>query len=380
MARRTKYYSLREVKRQGKKDGRSWRWKFMPPTWPFWESKESDPPVNQKEHSQYEAKLISIAHENLERIGIEWSKEDEKLTTEYCNAKSEKERLDEKIDEEMEEHKDAITAYEKAKKVFFDFSPRWIPLFLYWLIFGFVVLGEGIFNYYVFQLFGQEPIETLLMAGAIIVTVVFASEVVGHNLKKEKKAGLDRFLNGLMVTVVVIVLVGIAVLRETFLEASKATGIFDIPLNPSVATGIFITFNLVFFVGLTYLSYTEARKNPEDYRKAKKAYKEALKAVKEKGVDVEEIAEELAEAEERFNNAYSAREHTFEIYRHRAEEERDIWVRYIRGYRHANMGVRKDKTLPESFKVDPETLIKISPVLETLDWSCPGEEREEKEK
>lgn len=373
MAKGIKYYSLREVKRQGKRDGRDWQWKpWRPfPGWPLWETKEPDPPVAQKEPSQYESKLISIAHENLERIANDWAKEDEKLTEEYCNAKDKKEALESKIAKEYKEHKEAIENYEKAKRAFSEFPPRWIPLGVYWLIFGLVILGEGLFNYYVFQLFGQTPTETFLMAGAIIVTVAFCSEVIGHNLKREKKEALARFLNGLMVAVVAIVLVGIAILRETFLEATRTTGIFNIPLNPVIATIIFITFNLAFFIGLTYLSYTEARTNPEAYRKAKKAYKDALKNLKKEGEDVEKLAEELAEAVERFNKAHSAREHTFETYKHRSEEERDIWVSYVRAYRHANMSARRDKTLPESFKVDPETLIKIPDVFKTLDWSCP---------
>lgn len=104
MAKGIKYYRLRKVKRQGKRDGRDWQWKpWRPfPGWPLWETKEPDPPVAQKEPSQYESKLISIAHENLERIANDWAKEDEKLTEEYCNAKDKKEALESKIAKEYE--------------------------------------------------------------------------------------------------------------------------------------------------------------------------------------------------------------------------------------------------------------------------------------
>ncbi len=375
MAKGVKYYSLSEVKRQGKRDGRSWRWKFMPPTWPFWETKDSDPPINQKEHSQYEAKLISVAHENLERIGNEWSKEDEKLTTEYCNAKNKKEDLESQIAQEGEEHKDAIIQYEKAKKAFYDFPPRRIPLWIYWLIFIAISIGEGFFNYFVFQMFGEENWKTYSMAIAIILLIPLASEILGHSIKKETKTNIDKFWIAVSLTVVIILLACLAILREAFFEALQV----KIPMNPPTLALILIAFNLAIFVVLTYLSYAEARKNPEDYRKAAKAYEEALKTVKEKGEDVEEVAEELVEIEERFNRAHSAREHTFEGHKHKAEGERDSWVSYIRTYRHANMSVRKDKTLPESFKIDPETLIKIPDVFENLDWSCPDDkERGEK--
>lgn len=104
---------------------------------------------------------------------------------EYCNAKAEKEHLEEKINDERKELKDAILAYEKARKAFFDFPPRWIPLTVYWLIFGFVAVGEGFFNYFVFQIFGQEITETFLMAVAIILVLLVTSELVGIILRKK---------------------------------------------------------------------------------------------------------------------------------------------------------------------------------------------------
>ncbi len=375
MARGIKYYSIREVKRQGKKDGRNWRWKFMPPSWPFWESKEPDPPVHQKEHSQYEAKLISIAHENLEKIGSEWAKEDEKLMPEYCNAKAEKERLEEKISTETNEHKDAILAHETTKRVFFNFPPRWIPLFLYWLIFIAIGCGEGYFNYFVFQMFGEEEWKTYIMAGAIILLIPLAAEILGHSIKKEMKTNTDKSGILISLTIVILLLICLAVLREAFFEATQV----KIKMTPTSLALILIVFNLAIFFIMTFLSYLEARKNPEDYRKAKKAYHEALKNLKERGEDVEKIAEELAEAEEKFNNAHSKRESGFEGYSHLAEAERDSWVSYIRTYRHGNMSARKEKALPESFKVDPETLIKIPDALMNLDWECPGD-KEESEK
>lgn len=183
-----------------------------------------------------------------------------------------------------------------------------------------------------------------------------------------------------MTAIALAALSAFAILRERFFEASQTAGILNIPINPTVLAGILIIFNFVFFIGLIYLSYTEARSDPEGYRKAEREYKEADDALKEAGEDVEKIAEELAEAEERFTNAHSARKHTFEMYRHMAEAERDIWVSYIRTYRHGNMSARKEKTLPESFKVNPETLIKIPSALETLDWECPDDKKEKEEK
>jgi len=375
MAKGIKYYSLREVRRAGKRDGRSWRWKFMPPSWPLWETKEPYPPINQEEPSEYEAKLISISHENLEKIGSEWAKEDEKLMQDYCNAKAEKERLEEKINNEMAEHKDAILDYEKTRKKFLEFSPRWIPLFLYWMIFIAIGCGEGYFNYFVFQMFGEEERKTYIMAGEIILLIPLSAELLGHSIKKEMKTNIDKMGITISFTIVILLLICLAVLREAFFEASQV----KINMRPTTLALILIVFNLAIFFIMTFLSYLEARKNPEDYRKAKKAYHKALTYFKEKDAYVKSVAKDLAAAEERFNNAHSKRESTFEKYKHLAEAERDRWVSYIRTYRHGNMTARKEKNLPESFRVDPETLIKIPDALINLDWGCPDEKEEIKQ-
>jgi hypothetical protein len=366
---RIKHLSLREVRRTGRKDGRNWKWRFLPPSWPLWESKEPDPPITQKEPSQYESNLISITNQGLERLGEEWCKEDEKLKPEYCNAKDEKERLEEKIREETEQHKTAILTFESAKKKFEEFPPRWISQWLYWTIVLAIVTAEGLFNYFVFQMFGQEEWETYLMAGGVILVMPLASELLGHSLKKKERSLTDNVLMGLAIVVVIALLACLGILRETFFEASRSA---TIPMSPTTLAIILIVFNLAIFVVLTYLSYLESRADPEGYRKACRAYKGAKEALRKEGGDVDRVAGELAKAEDRLNKAVSARELTFGRYTQKAEIERDVGVSYIRNYRHANMEARKDRTLPESFRVDPETLVAIPSILHDIDWDCSG--------
>jgi hypothetical protein len=350
----------------------------MPPSWPVWESKDPDPPIEQRDPSQNEAKLISIAHEHLERICAEWAGEDGKLTAEYCQAKNNLEKLQIQLRSETDEHQKAISDYDEAKKAFSHHPPRWIPLGLYWAIFGIITGAEGLFNYFVFQIFGQSEAETWMMAAGIVCVIPLASKLIGHSLKKETKSLIDVF--GIICSTVALValLAGLSILRESFFEASKIADAIEIPIGSFTFTAILIAFNMAIFIILTFLSYVEARKDPEEYRKARRTYQEAEATLKKEGGDVERVGKELAEAEERFINAHTARESAFEKYQFAAQEERDKAARYIRTYRQANLNARKDKGRPESFTVDPETLIKIPEVLETLDWSCPGEEEAEK--
>ncbi len=88
----TRYYSNRQVKKRGKQDGRDWRWKFFPPKWPFQESKQPDPSIDQEEAAEFEKELIRGANESLTYISQEWSDIDKELH-ENCKDAEDKYRM-----------------------------------------------------------------------------------------------------------------------------------------------------------------------------------------------------------------------------------------------------------------------------------------------
>jgi hypothetical protein len=363
-----RYYTEKKVRRQGKLDGRDWQWKpWRPfPGWPMWEEKDPEPMPNSATQSHYEAQIIIDANSMLEHVAESWHREDEKLGPEYGAAKDQLAQLNKEMSSETQEYQDAIKPHEDAKNAFLNYPPRWIPLWFYYLIFTVITAGEGFFNYFVFQMFGEEGWQTAIMASAIVLTMPLASELIGHFLKKEEKTSLDKtFIIG-GIAVVAGLMVVMAVLRESFFEATKALS--GIPLSPTAVSLILIVFNLAIFFVLTFLSYAESRIDPESYRKAKDKCQKAIENLNKQEGDVKSLTPALKSAIERLARAQVRREAAFNKYVSMAEKERDSWVAYIRMYRHANVTARRKHFEIISFQTDPEQHIKMPAKLTNIEW------------
>jgi len=364
-------YTPRKVRKQGVKDGRDWRWKpWRPfPGWPLWEKKDPVPlPISQRS-SQYEETLRSDALANLSRVAEQWAQKDDKLLDEYSAAKSDLEQLEAKHGKEIKEYENTLKPLEEARAEFEKFPPRWIPLWLFWTIFGVITIGEGFFNYFVFQMFGEREWQTALMAAAIILVIPLSSELLGHFLKKDEKSPMDKLFMALSVMTIVALLIGLAILRETFFEVNLASE-QRFPLTPAKLALILILFNLAIFVILTFLSYSQARREPEAYRRARDKYNNLLKASTTEQADVKTLDPVMRKAVERLSKAEARRISLFKEYQSAVEKERNSWISYIRTYRHANETARINAVEIVSFHASPEDTIPIPPKLKELHWEC----------
>lgn len=171
-------YTYRKVKRKGKKDGRDWRWKFWPPKWPFRESKEPDPPIDQEEPAEFEKELIRGANENISRILHDWHDIDEKLTKNCANAEDIYKSAKGALDTGNSGHREAIENYETAKALFYALPMPNIPARLFWFIFIMVGIAEFIFNGVVFLVLGQSKIETYLMVAGVVLALLWSAEIL----------------------------------------------------------------------------------------------------------------------------------------------------------------------------------------------------------
>jgi len=117
MAGKFYYYSIRRVKKRGKKDGRDWRWKFFPFSK---EQKEPDPPLNQGEPSEFEKELLEAAEQNLSREAQRWAKLDEKLHKDCRDAEDRYNEAKKTLEKERKEHADSVVVYEKAQERFLN--------------------------------------------------------------------------------------------------------------------------------------------------------------------------------------------------------------------------------------------------------------------
>lgn len=364
-------YTPRKVRKQGVRDGRDWMWKpWRPfPGWPLWEKKDPVPIPASLRSSQYEEQLRSDALANLSKVAEEWGRKDDKLLDEYSAAKSDMEQLAAKHGKELKEYENTLKPLEEARAEFEKFAPRWIPLWLFWTIFSVITIGEGFFNYFVFQMFGEREWQTALMAAAIILVIPLSSELLGHFLNKDEKSLMDKLFMAVSVITIVALLIGLAILRETFFEVNLASE-QSFPLTPAKLAMILILFNFAIFVILTFLSYSEARRDPESYRRSRDKYNNLLRASTTEHADVKTLDPVMRKAVERLSRAQARRISLFKEYQSTVEKERNSWISYIRIYRHANETARKNAVEIVPFQTAPEDAIPIPQKLRELHWEC----------
>ena len=381
MARKVKYYSLREVKRRGKIDGRDWRWKpWRPfPGWPLWERKEPTPALDQQEPSEYEKQLLEDAEQNISRLLQEWHQKDKELHKRCANAEDNYKNIKESVNKENQEHIDAIKNYEKAREEYNSLpKPHWTG-WQYWIPLILITSGEMLFNGLVFLIFGQSRFHTYIMALGLIVAIPVVTHFIGRSLRMEKKTPIrEKMVIGAGV-IFIAGLVILAVLRETFFEVNKIAETLGLQWSPNKFVLSFFIINLLFFTALLILAYESGPLDPEEHARLKDVLKEAKERLKNEAGDAQEAINAFIKAKEEFNKAHFERIHEFEIIKAKAEEERDIWISYIQAYRAANMKARRDGRKPKSFNRDLEELIKIPKELQTLDCGrcCYEKERGE---
>jgi len=342
----------------------------MPPSWPFWETKEAEPPIDQAEPSQFEEWLLEVAEENLDRVAIEWSQRDRDLHAACSRAVENYMSAQGLLERASDVQKKAIEEYEVARERYRTFPHPQMSGLFFWLMFAVMTFAEFAFNILVFSVFGQSQTHTLLMAAGLMIAIPWLSHFIGEGLRVERKSPVTIALMIVSALSIIILLVVIAVLREKFFEASKVAEALGLQWDSRNILFTFFIVNIALFVAMVILSYQVTPRDPEGYKRAKRDFEEANKRLQREAGDLKDAARMLAAARENMNAAHYTRFHEWEKYRYLAEEERDIWVRMIKSYRYANMSARKDKTRPASFSLDPEGRIQMPGVLTEL--RCEG--------
>ena len=367
----TEEYTIRKARKQGKKEGRNWQWNRTFPFLPITEPHTPKPPIDHEEPADYEKELASVHQKDLDELASQWASEDRKLKTAYCQAKTSADTIKSKTTDEVQDVENLEEELKGARNKYIELSAKWLPEWIYFGILAIVVVGEGFFNYKVFQLFGQSGWDTWLMAIAIIAVIPMASELNGYHLKKENKPRLSMTFVALSNIVVVLLLAGIAVLRDNFFRVEEAQQQYSIPIDHTTLAAILIIFNCAIFIVLSFLAYTQSRKDPEGYRLARDRYRDVVRRYEKEMVEADEARKQLMQAMELLNEARETRQKTFEDYHSRGQKIQQSGVNYIHAYRQANMAARSSRTRPRSFDCNkPEEMIKLPPTLETIEWIC----------
>jgi hypothetical protein len=364
-----KEYSHRSVKRQGKIDGRGWKWKF----WPFVKSASPvQPKTDQKISAQFEKELIEVAQNIASEISGLWHEKDTKMKPEYCAALSNSKAALESYQKESGDVERFLPEYEAAKKKYEEQTPPSLSHF--WHMFWLIIIGvlEFPLNSIVFEILGQPKIETYLISFLMCITIPITAFFFGRALHQESKTITDKALMFIMPVIALGVIGVVSYSRSKYFEAMQITKVLGIEVTPTEATIGFIVINVAVFFLAVVVSYEGSHPQHRLYSYIRKRFDEAKKELAKEKAEAKKAAEILKRADEKLEEISARRERTFKRYLEEIHTviERSKWL--ISTYRHNNLSVRDD--MPECFKVEPEE-IPVPEAMVALDWNC-GEQKE----
>lgn len=366
---KVKNYTHRSVKRQGKIDGRGWKWKF----WPFIKTNSPiQPQLNQTIPAQFEEELIKVAQNLSSEISEKWYEQDTKLKPEYCTALSNSKSALESYLKESKDVERFLGDYEAAKTEYEKQTPPSLPHF--WHMLWLLALGvlEFPLNSIVFEILGQPKIETYIISAIICLFIPLAAFFFGRALHQEFKTTKDKILTWMMPVIVLGVVGVISYIRSKYFESMQITKVLGIDFTPTEATIVFILINIAVFFIATVISYEGSHPQHRMYAYLRKRFKAAKKQLGKEESEAKKAADVLKEADKKLEEISARRERTYKRYLEEINTviERAKWL--ITVYRHSNLSVR-DK-IPECFKVPPKE-ISIPESMVTLNWDC-EEQRE----
>lgn len=329
------------------------------------DGKRNIPKEDQTDHPPYVKWLAKIAAENIERIAHDWEKEDEDLKGKYCDAKRDylvalKELNKERADKGLAEQKfeDAL----KKKRSSSDY-PHMSPL-AYKLLIGFIAVGEMPLTAFVFQILGENKLFTFLFAAVLCVSLPVSAHFLGIMIR-EKLEPKKRIIFATTLLIFLGVLFAVAYMREKFFEGQDVQEIWEVAMDPTVVTVVFITIQLfIFWVG-TLASYF-AHDPHQDRRRALKEFDDAKEKLVVATKDAQNADAKVDKAAEVLAKIEALREKVFNQFCTKQKDFENRCHRMIEFYRKHNLRVRSD--CPISFNSYPES--KTPESLKNLNKDC----------
>ena len=360
--------TMREIRRRGKIDGRGFKWKC----WPFVkEHRDVDPKVDQEIPSAYATWFIDVIKNNVDSLENEWQEADTVLKNECDNAEDRYIELKESLDKSLGEHRELAEVYRKAKEKFQLLPVPHLSAPAYWVLFIAISIAELFFNYTVFAVFGQEKLETFLVAAGLIIAMPLFSHFPGRYLAEESKDTTKTVICCITVVIILAGIGAIATLREMFFEASETTKVIGLNISSTKMMAIFVIFNIILYAALFLIAFESGHKDMSAYKQVKRDLKDAEKKLKKEAGDVEDDIKKLADARIAWNNAHSKRRGTFKEFQRKIEFEITTWITGVGTYEEANMLARTDTTPPVSFGTFRGDADKLFPeYMRSLECNC----------
>ncbi|MBM3404911.1 MAG: hypothetical protein FJY10_08485, partial [Bacteroidetes bacterium] len=194
----------------------------------------------------------------------------------YCQSLDDFERLKKEYETDNQEKQELRKRYIQAEEAYQDMqppsiNPNWA---LFWLVL--IAIAEFPLNSIVFEIFGQERIETYIMSGIICVGIPLMAHFLGKAGRKEIKSGTDKAILIICPLIVLSMLVAIAIIRMLYFKEMTT----KINASPETMTIIFVIINIFIFVVATIISYNAAHPKPEEFKAKRKKYLQIKKQIR----------------------------------------------------------------------------------------------------
>jgi hypothetical protein len=237
-------------------------------------------------------KLKQQADAVVRGIAARWAGTDARLLGEREAMVRTIAAVDDEVTQRERELMDVTREYDETRHKLIDMKgedekrqvdDRWrIPSWFYILAITVVFAGEFPLNAVAFNLFGDDRWLTYAMTAGLAAVLVFCAHSLGILTRLKKISDRDLVVTVLVAFIPVAAIVSIGVVRERYLEAQGAAGVGLAVLGSMTGIVIFITMNLVIYVGAFSLSYLHHDPHGELIARVRREMRRAQRAVRRK--------------------------------------------------------------------------------------------------
>lgn len=374
------YYTRRRVRRQARKDGRSWRWRLWPPIFPFREDKSPQPPPDQKEPALYELEILKAAEQDIAIDARTWRELDIGLKEKFCLALDELDRAKESFEKETREAEEAAKELRDAQEQVLKMEPPVFSRRFVFITLALIGACEFSLNAVVFQILGAGLIATYLAAGIIGLALILGAHWFGSRLHQTEKTMTDKALIEMGPLVFLALLGVVGFLRGKFFSAEAKLGLLGIKLTPHEAMALFFVINVALFFVASVISYEGAHPQKSLYGMRQNRLRVATKLFHRESAEARVSVNRLERARQGFHHSRVLRQKTFDrlVENASATKEQADW--FVSLYRASNLQVRSDGVVPPCFE-KPAGKVKIAATFTKgeIEWECHGLEPIEEE-
>jgi hypothetical protein len=146
---------------------------------------------------------------------------------------------------------------DKTRRHVHEHHSALIPYLVLMILIG---VTEMFINGVVFQVLGQGKVGTWVMAAGLGIAFPLLAHFLGASLKR---AGRMTASVGILLGVIALVLVGVVVLRERYVEATAASGLLPIDASPTLVTMLLLFVNVAIVAAAVYASFHHAVSDPQ---------------------------------------------------------------------------------------------------------------------